>query len=96
MENTIELFSNFFLQSSTVVRAYGGSTYLCLDLDGEDVVGCVHEAMRAYIDLRVVYVRYRDAKIAKTFVDTLSMMYGKVDFASLSEVRMINGCVFLP
>lgn len=91
----IELFSNFFLMSDipdTTLTTESTTIYL----EKTTLSHALKDALSARRELRTVYVVCNDVSKLKSFVNSLIINIGKVDFSDAHEIRLMNDCVFLP
>ena len=88
------LFNNFFLDSSNSDTKHKAASSYIVRLTNTDVETAVANAVRAYVDLKTVYVKYDKPIDAERFLDALFMRVGKVDYADVKEVRTMNDMIF--
>ena len=91
----VELFSNFFLMSDMPESACADES-TTIHLDRESLSQALKRALVARRELQVVYVVCGNVAKLKSFVNSLIMNIGKVDFAEVHEIRLMNDCIFLP
>lgn len=89
------LFNNFFLDDSNsdTKHKVAASSYI-VRLTNTDVETAVANAVRAYVELKTVCVKYDTPRDAEQFLDALFMRVGKVDYADVKEVRTMNDMIF--
>lgn len=89
------LFNNFFLDrcGHGSDRKHQRGSYT-VRLSNTDVETAVSHAVRAYVDLKTVYIQYDQPVEAEQFLDALFMKVGKVDYADVKEVRTMNDMIF--
>ena len=91
----VELFSNFFLMPEMPDSTHATESTV-IHLDREGLSQALKGALAARRELRVVYVVCGEVSKLKSFVNSLIMNIGKVDFAEVHEIRLMNDCIFLP
>lgn len=88
------LFNNFFLDNTNSDSKRKTGRAYTVRLSNTDVETAVAHAVRAYVDLKTVYVQYDKPVEAEQFLDALFMRVGKVDYADVKEVRTMNDMIF--
>ena len=65
-------------------------------LEKEPLSHALKDALSARRELRTVYVVCNEVSKLKSFVNSLIVNIGKVDFFDAHEIRLMNDCIFLP